>query len=506
MKARGTWSSLASYEPTTTPFGRFVSPMSVAEKIDAGDPRAGELRARPGLSPRVLTDIVSFVDAAMIFLSGCVAHVFYFNLFAVGAWQLTLTASALGAIAGLIVFRRQGLYDLQRLVRWWERIGRLGLSWLIVFLSLATIGFLVKVAETYSRGWALTWFAIGLALLVVGRATVGFFLQRSIANGQLHQQIAIVGSGEQAKLLVDRLTANGVLVNVVGVYDCSDNGSDLHPPGLGGLSELIQVAQRRRIDGIIIALPRSEESLIWQVTERLASLPVHISLSPETFDIKIGQSKDQTIGSLRTTVLLQPPLSDWSRIIKAVEDRVFSAAVLVFFLPTMLLIACAIKLDSPGPVFFRQKRHGFNHEIIPVWKFSTMTVMEDGGDVAQARKHDARITRVGRFLRGSSLDELPQLFNVVRGEMSLVGPRPHAVAHNEQYGAIIGSYSRRHRVKPGITGWAQINGYRGEVREPSLMEKRIEYDLYYIENWSLWFDIKIILLTPFRGLIHPNAY
>ncbi len=480
--------------------------MSVAEKIDADDQHAGEVRARPGLSPRVLTDIVSFVDAAMIFASGCVAHVFYFSFFAVGTWQLTLTASAIGAIAGLIVFRRQGLYDLQRLVRWWERVGRLGLSWLIVFLALATIGFLVKVAETYSRGWALTWFAIGLALLVVGRAIVAWFLQRSIANGQLHQQIAIIGHGEQANLLVDRLTANGGLVNIVGVYDCGARSSGQHSPRPEALNELIQLAQRRRIDSIIIALPRSEESLIWQVTEQLASLPVHINLSPETFDIKIGQSKDQTIGSLRTSVLLQPPLSDWSRIIKAVEDRVLSAAVLVFFLPTMLLIACAIKLDSPGPVFFRQKRHGFNHEIIPVWKFRTMTVMEDGSDIAQASKHDVRITRVGRFLRRSSLDELPQLINVVRGEMSLVGPRPHAIAHNEQYGAIIGSYSRRHRVKPGITGWAQINGYRGEVREPALMEKRIEFDLYYIENWSLWFDIKIILLTPFRGLIHPNAY
>jgi Undecaprenyl-phosphate glucose phosphotransferase len=480
--------------------------MSVAEKIEAEESNPRETRARPGFSPRFLTDIVSLVDAAMIFSAGCLAHLLYFSFFATGSWQLTLTASALAAIAGVILFRRQGLYELRRLVRWWERVGRLGLSWLTVFVALVTIGFLVKVAGTYSRGWALTWFVVGLVLLVIGRALVGWFLQRSVERGQLQQQVAIVGCGEQANLLVDRLTDESGLVNIVGVYDCDPNLGDRKPSEQGTLSDLIQLAQRRRVDSIILALPRSEEKLIWQVTEQLASLPVHIGLSPETFDIRTGQTKEQAIGSLRTTVLLQAPLSDWSRILKAAEDRIFSIAILLFFLPTMLLIACAIKLDSPGPVFFRQKRHGLNHEIIPVWKFRTMRVMEEGGDVTQASKHDSRITRVGQFLRRSSLDELPQLFNVVKGEMSLVGPRPHAIAHNEQYGAIIGSYTRRHRVKPGITGWAQINGYRGEIREASLMEKRIEFDLYYIENWSLWFDIKIILLTPLHGLIHPNAY
>eukprot|EP00439_Symbiodinium_sp_Y106_P088278 s1_g814.t1 len=480
--------------------------MSVAEKIDAEALRSNEARARPGFSQRFLADIVSLVDAAIIFGAGCLAHVFYFSLFAVGSWQLTLTASALGAAAGVVMFRRQGLYDLRRLLRWWDRIGRLGFTWIILFLALVTIGFLLKVAEAYSRGWTLTWFFLGLGLLVIGRAVVGWYLQRSIEQGRLHQQVAIVGNGEQANLLQDHLSRDGGLVNVVGIFDCGSMVVDQNTSNLGDLADLKGLAQRRRVDSIILAVPRSDEKLIWQLTEQLASLPVHIGLGPETFDIRTGQSKEHVIGSIKTTVLLQPPLSDWSRIMKAVEDRVLSALLLLFFLPTMLLIAAAIKLDSPGPVFFRQKRHGFNHEVVPVWKFRTMRVLEDSGDVVQAKRDDDRITRVGRFLRRCSLDELPQLLNVVKGEMSLVGPRPHAIAHNEQYGAIIGSYARRHKVKPGITGWAQINGYRGEIRDASLMEKRIEHDLYYIENWSLWLDIKIILLTPFHGLIHPNAY
>ena len=179
--------------------------------------------------------------------------------------------------------------------------------------------------------------------------------------------------------------------------------------------------------------------------------------------------------------------------------------MLLAALPIFLLVAAAIKLDTPGPVFFRQRRHGFNHNIFMVWKFRTMTVVEDGVAIVQARKGDQRITRVGRWLRRTSLDELPQLLNVLAGEMSLVGPRPHAVAHNEHYSLLLGTYASRHKVKPGITGWAQVNGYRGETDTSEKMAKRVEYDLYYIEHWSLLFDIKILLLTPF-SLFGKNAF
>ena len=200
------------------------------------------------------------------------------------------------------------------------------------------------------------------------------------------------------------------------------------------------------------------------------------------------------------------PLGDWGSVLKALEDGVIGTAMLIVLAPLLVVIAVAIKLDSPGPVFFRQRRHGICGQSIVVWKFRTMRVMENGAQVAQATRHDPRVTTVGRLLRITSLDELPQLLNVIRGEMSLVGPRPHAVAHDEYYAALIESYVGRHQVKPGITGWAQINGLRGETQDPQLMARRIEFDIWYIQNWSLWLDLKILILTPVFGLVHKNAY
>ncbi|MEM7774066.1 MAG: exopolysaccharide biosynthesis polyprenyl glycosylphosphotransferase [Pseudomonadota bacterium] len=201
-----------------------------------------------------------------------------------------------------------------------------------------------------------------------------------------------------------------------------------------------------------------------------------------------------------------PTWRDWGLAAKSLLDRTGGVILLALLSPVFALIALAIRLNSVGPVFFRQRRHGLGGREIIVWKFRTMRVTENGPSVRQATKHDPRITGIGRILRRTSLDELPQLINVVLGSMSLVGPRPHAVAHNEYYSSRIVSYNKRNLVKPGITGWAQVNGYRGETRELSQMQKRVEYDLWYIKNWSPWLDIKIILLTPVFGLVHKNAY
>ena len=216
----------------------------------------------------------------------------------------------------------------------------------------------------------------------------------------------------------------------------------------------------------------------------------------------------RSIGRLGTVSLLQvtpKPINDWGYIAKAALDYSVGALALVLSAPVMLAIAAAIKLEGPGPVFFRQRRHGYNERVIDVFKFRTMSVTENGDTIVQARAGDPRVTRVGRFLRSTSLDELPQLFNVLRGEMSLVGPRPHALAHNFYYREKLQRYANRHRVKPGITGWAQINGMRGPTETPEKMRKRVELDLFYIENWSIWLDLKILALTPLRGFIHKNA-
>jgi putative colanic acid biosynthesis UDP-glucose lipid carrier transferase len=200
------------------------------------------------------------------------------------------------------------------------------------------------------------------------------------------------------------------------------------------------------------------------------------------------------------------PLEGWGTIVKVLEDRIIGSLALVVLMPVLFLIALAIKIESRGPILFKQRRHGFNHNVFTVYKFRTMNVVEDGPNVVQAMRNDPRITRVGRFLRKTSLDELPQLFNVLKGDMSLVGPRPHALAHNEYYSSVLASYAIRHKVKPGMTGWAQINGFRGETDTPEKMRQRLEHDLYYIENWSLWLDLKILFATPFFGLVGKNAY
>jgi putative colanic acid biosynthesis UDP-glucose lipid carrier transferase len=239
---------------------------------------------------------------------------------------------------------------------------------------------------------------------------------------------------------------------------------------------------------------------------QLSVLPTDIRLCPDMAAFQMRPLGIVSYDGVPVLELVRKPLGDWAPFIKAFEDRFFAGLALLLLAPVMICIALAIKLDSRGPVFFRQRRHGFNHQVITVLKFRTMYVTQDGPVVPQASKNDPRVTRVGKWLRRSSLDELPQLLNVLNGEMSLVGPRPHALAHNEQYSALLETYANRHRMKPGITGWAQINGYRGETDTPDKMRKRVECDLYYIENWSLWFDLKILLLTPVFGLFGKNAF
>ncbi len=244
------------------------------------------------------------------------------------------------------------------------------------------------------------------------------------------------------------------------------------------------------------------KKLINELTDTTCS----VILIPDIFTFNILQSRTEEINGIPVVPLFDTPLNGINMVIKRLEDIVLSVAILVLISPILLIISAVIKATSSGPIIFKQKRYGIDGKPIKVWKFRTMTVMEDGGDVVQATKKDARITPVGKFLRSTSLDELPQFINALRGEMSIVGPRPHAVAHNEQYRSLIQGYMLRHKVKPGITGWAQINGWRGETDTLEKMEKRIEYDLEYIRNWSIWFDLKIIFLTIFKGFVHKSAY
>ncbi|HFT7714370.1 TPA: undecaprenyl-phosphate glucose phosphotransferase, partial [Klebsiella pneumoniae] len=274
----------------------------------------------------------------------------------------------------------------------------------------------------------------------------------------------------------------------------------------GNVSQLVQDAREGKIDRIYIALGMKDENLIKSIVSQLTDTTCSVLLIPDIFTFNILQSRTEEINGVPVVPLFDTPLSGINMVFKRLEDIIVSSIILLFISPILVAISLAVKLSSPGPVIFRQIRYGMDGKPIKVWKFRSMTVMENDDRVIQATKNDTRVTKVGKFLRSTSLDELPQFFNVLFGQMSVVGPRPHAVSHNEQYRSLIHGYMLRHKVKPGITGLAQINGWRGETDTLEKMEKRIEYDLLYIRGWSIWLDLKIIFLTVFKGFINKSAY
>ena len=299
-------------------------------------------------------------------------------------------------------------------------------------------------------------------------------------------------------------------IRVAGIFDDSGDRSSEYTspyPLIGDLEELIRRARDGQIDDIMLALPWSAEDRIMEIMGRMSVLPVNIHLCPDIIGLKFPSNKYSSIGGINCLNVLDKPISNWNFLFKKLEDFIFSSLIIVLILPLLTAIAVAIKLESRGPVLFRQKRYGFNNKIFEIYKFRSMydgRPPEKG--VPQATRDDPRVTKVGKFLRATSLDELPQLFNVLKGTMSLVGPRPHAVEHNEEYAEIIMGYFARHRVRPGITGWAQVNGLRGETETPGKMEARVKHDVEYIENWTLFLDIKILFMTAFVVFGQKTAY
>jgi Undecaprenyl-phosphate glucose phosphotransferase len=418
---------------------------------------------------------------------------------------------AAGILLQAHFFQLAGLYRFEKFGELQYQLGRLLAAWSLTFFALVTAAFLTKVSADYSRGWALIWFSTAFFALVCLRVALYYRLRSWIAAGRLQQNIAIVGADEHGRRLVQYL--NGMRsgnFRVIGIFD--DRASRVPEvieghPRTGTVDDLLRLARSERIDQILVALPWSAEERHLEILRKLKTLPVDVRLSPDLIAFRLAHSSFGRIGAIPTIEVSQKPLSDWKLLSKDLEDRILGALILLFIAPVMLIVALLIKLDSPGPSLFRQKRYGFNNQIIEVFKFRTMRHEAcESETVPQATRTDPRVTAIGRFLRRSSLDELPQLLNVLRGEMSLVGPRPHAVPHNEYYSGIIDEYASRHRVKPGITGWAQVNGWRGETDTLDKMLKRVEHDVYYIDNWSIRFDLFILLMTAFVILRGNNAY
>ncbi|MBY4628375.1 undecaprenyl-phosphate glucose phosphotransferase [Rhizobium croatiense] len=388
-------------------------------------------------------------------------------------------------------------------------------AWTIALVLTIGLFALVRGATWAMTEAYLSWFAAGALFLAGERFLVAYGIRNWARNGIMERRAVIVGGGEPAKELIRILEQQADNdIRICGIFD--DRGEKRSPimvagyPKLGTVAELVEFVRLTRIDMLIIALPLSAEARIFDLLKKLWILPVDIRLAAHANRLRFRPRAYSHVGSVPMLDIFKKPIRDWDSVAKRGFDIFFTVVALALLWPLMLVTAAAIKATSEGPVFFMQKRHGFNNEIINVFKFRSMyTNMADPTGKAAVTKGDPRVTRVGRFIRKTSIDELPQLFNVLRGELSLVGPRPHAVlaqARDRAFGDVVEGYFARHRVKPGVTGWAQINGWRGEVDNDEKIKFRTAYDLYYIENWSLWFDLKILFLTPIRLLNTENAY
>ena len=380
-------------------------------------------------------------------------------------------------------------------------------TWFIVFSLLAIAAFLLGMRPDYSRGALITYFASGGIALIGIRQGARGIVRRGTYSGSLStRRVILIGDSREVSEtdIRDRLKRHGYRLVRTILFDCDANEPDALSRVLEtDFATLIKVAD---VDEILLAVRWSDVACVDAIMEELRVLPVPIRLLPDFAASRYMAGPMTDIGIAKAIDLQHSSLRPWQRTVKTVVDSMLAAAGLFLFSPLFLAVAVMIKLDSPGPVFFRQSRVGFNGKPFRIVKFRTMTTLDDGAHVQQATRGDLRVTRIGRWLRSSSVDELPQLLNVLLGQMSLVGPRPHAVAHDSQFGEAIMHYALRHSVKPGITGWAQVCGFRGETPTIDLVARRVEHDLWYIHNWSFWLDAIILVRTATMLMNAKDVY
>ena len=469
----------------------------------------------PSYSPVVLDGAIRLIEFLIVAATGIVVHQIYladdvaFNLYyglvVAGAAALTVILLQAAGAYSIGAFKAFFLFGLRILA-----------AWSLVVLIALTVVFFAKTGENVSRVWLASLYLAGGGALLIERLILSAVVSSLTRAGRFDRRTAIVGGAEAAERMIRSLDAQAHSgIRIVGVFD--DRAEDRSPdivagyPKLGTVDDLVAYARRTKIDLVIFTMPISAENRILQMLSKLWVLPIDIRLSAHSSKLRLRPRSYSYIGSVPVLDVFDKPIADWDLVLKWLFDKFVGTAILIAVSPVLLATAIAVKLDSRGPVFFRQKRYGFNNELIEVFKFRSMYV--DQCDTTAAKlvtKGDPRVTRVGRFIRKTSIDELPQLFNVVfKGDLSLVGPRPHALhakAENRLYDQVVDGYFARHKVKPGITGWAQVNGWRGETDTNEKIQRRVEFDLYYIENWSVFFDFYIVATTPFALLKSENAY
>ena len=470
--------------------------------LDWSDAQSWARASSPGSNPAALLDgTMAAADLAVVVVTSWGANVLRHGLAA--PTPAVMTTTLLAAVLLYNVLRSLGCYRRAATASpriWVMRVLR---GWSFVFASLVVVAYLMKISDDFSRMWATGWYAGALLGLLAVRTYGAARVRGWRRSGQLTRIIAVVDVDGRGPELARRLQhgSEGDM-RLLGVFSPAPTDR----PGQA-IDDLIRLSRFFRIDDIVVSVSGTGGHALDALMTRLGTIPTNVLLNPDLPEMAVSPKEPALLFGQPVLTVSSRPLANWGRVIKRIEDLALSSVAIILIAPLMAAVALAIKCDSPGPVLFRQKRLGFNNNVITVYKFRTMHhQFTPDTTVTQATRNDKRVTRLGRLLRRTSIDELPQLLNVLQGTMSLVGPRPHALAHNDQYAKLIDNYLGRHRVQPGITGWAQVNGLRGETDTLDKMQRRVEHDLAYTDDWSLLLDVKILIATVFTTLFNRNAY
>ena len=474
-----------------------------------------ERRERPQFrySATIVPGIVLLSDFGLIILAAIVSYVVWvpYNSYTLENY---IFAASFVVFVSIILLDRAELYEISAIMGSIWRFDGLLIAVGTSFLFFLSIAFSFNSMEIYSNRWLVSFFALSFFGIWTSRIVLRSGFQVLGERGVVGRAIAVLGTGEQSERFLAQLNRiQPDFTYFAGVFETDPSSG----PGkqevqghrvVGNLDSLVEAARLGEVNDVVLAMPWSAENKILQVTERLKELPVNVFVSMDLVGFKLDfRPTIDNASNLPMFEVVHKPISGWNSILKRIEDLTLGIGALIVLSPLLLLIAILIKIDSPGPVFFRQARLGFNNQRFDIYKFRSMYHRDiPEKRVKQASRGDPRITRIGRFIRRTSIDELPQLFNVIGGSMSLVGPRPHALSHNEEFEEKVRGYMARHRVKPGITGWAQVNGLRGETDTLEKITARTEHDIYYTDNWSLMFDFRILMLTVVSVLFHKEAY
>lgn len=456
-------------------------------------------RYQPTFSERYpVPFFVAMLDFLIVMGAGVLMHYYRFgNIEMSGRYNMATLLTAMTVVVCLAI---GGVYGSQRGYAFLRQFSILFAGWCAAAGIMFTLSFFLKVSENYSRIWYTSMLVVGGGLSVTLRLIAFFLLRKLRASGMNLKTVLIVDSGNASMHQLSRASAleeHGFKVLHVLPYESQSAWEE----------KLLAKVNALGVHEIWLCLSLSQGGAVSSIMYALRHHTVAVRFMPDWGDIRLLNHKVSHIAGVYSLDLSCSPMDGSARLLKRGEDLLIGTCISILILPVCIIIALVIKCTSDGPVLFKQYRTGINGKRFKVYKFRSMVVhQEKSGSVTQAAKNDVRITRVGAFLRRTSLDELPQFFNVMQGRMSIVGPRPHALSHNEYYKDLVESYMQRHKVKPGITGWAQVSGYRGETDTLEKMQKRVEYDLWYIDNWSLWLDLKIIFMTVFKGFINKNAY